>query len=216
MNQTMDRGCIAYRLDIDGELPLTTLIESRLLALGLTKAQLAREMGYQTTVAKGIRRIEALLAGDLKQAPKLAEGLAKGMAVEEAVVQEAIEDTRYVSWARDDRAYRAGFRPHVIWETALSIPSPIVIAGMVNARRGLFWYPQNPDAPAISEDALAAMPEGVVCYGRVVGFYVNYSPDCAVRFDRQGEPLEALDRAIRPGFSRASVGGRTLELASSR
>ena len=210
MNQK--RGGGTYRLDIDDELPLTALIESRLRTLGLTKAQLARRMGYETTVEKGVRRLEALLVGDLEEARHLASKLAQGLAVDEAIVQGAIEDSHYVRWARDDRAYRETFQPHVVGETASSIPSPITVAGMVNARRGLFWYPGVTEAARISEEAIAAQPEGVPCYGRVVGFYVNYSPDSAVKFNNQGEPLEALSRAVRPGRASASIAGSSLGL----
>lgn len=212
-NQSDKPDVGAYRLDIDGELPLTTLIVSRLTALELTKAGLARRMGYETTVAKGVRRLEALLAGDLKQYSNLKEPLAKGMAVEGALLDEAAADTRYVLWAREDRAYRREFTPHVVWDTTLSIPSPITIAGFVNARRGLFWFPVAIDPARISDEATSAMPVGVACYGRVTGFYVNYSPDCAVRFNQQGEPLETFDHAVRPGFARASVAGRPLKLS---
>lgn len=204
-----------YRLDIDGELPMTTLIESRLRTLGLTKAQLARRMGYETTVEKGVRRLEALLVGDLGEARHLASKLAQGLSVNEAVVQGAIEDSHYVRWARDDRAYRETFQPHVVWETVSSIPSPISAAGMVNARRGLFWYPGPNKLACINEEAVAVMPEGVACYGRVVGFRVNYTPDCAVRFNTQGDPLEALGRAVRPGIVSTLVRGRPINLADA-
>ncbi|MBJ6981663.1 hypothetical protein [Luteimonas sp. MC1572] len=199
-----------YRLNIDGDLPMADLMEARMRALGLTNAQLARRMGYVSTVAKGIRHIEAMLAGDLKESRGLACKLAAALEVDEGVVFDAIEDSRYVQWARDDRGYRQAFQPHVVWETTLSIPSPITIAGVVNARSRLFWYPDPDSAETIVQQAVAAMPEGVVCYGRVVGFCVNYSPDHAVQFDRQAVPLETLGHAVRPGFSRASLGGRPL------
>ncbi|MBJ6978985.1 hypothetical protein [Luteimonas sp. MC1895] len=199
-----------YRLDIDGDLPLADLVETRMRALGLTKAQLAGRMGYASTVAKGVRRIEALLAGDLKQSRELADKLAAGLDVDEASVLGAIDDSRYVQWARDDRAYRQSFQPHVVWATTSSIPSPIVVAGLVNARSRLFWYPDPDSAETILRQAVAAMPEGVVCYGRVVGFCINYSPDHAVRFDREAVSLETLAHAVRLGFSRALLGGRPL------
>lgn len=211
-NQSDKSDVGAYRLDIDGELPLTTLMASRLSALELTKAGLACRMGYEATVAKGVRRLEALLAGDLRHYSNLKEPLAKGMAVEGALLDEAVADTRYVLWARDDRAYRREFTPHVVWKTTLSIPSPTTIAGFINARRGLFWYPGVINPACISEAATSAMPEGVACYGRATGFYVNYSPDCAVRFNQQGEALETFDHAIRPGYASASVAGRPLNL----
>ena len=204
-----------YRLDIDADLPLTRLIRERMDALGLSKAELARSMGYGATVEKGIRRIEALLAGQLGKAGPVSEKLAEGLAVDPKIVDIAASDTRYVLWARDDRNYRRDFAPHVVWETEQSRPSPITIAGMVNAQGRLYWYPGSIDPVRISDEALRVMPQGVPCYGKVTGYHVNYSPDCAVRFDTNGEPLEALDHAIRPGFAKASVDGRPLGLANS-
>ncbi len=35
--------------------------------------------------------------------------------------------------------------------------------------------------------------------GPTTGFIVNYTPDFAVRFDLNGNPVETLDHAYRPG-----------------
>ena len=201
------RSNSAYRLDIDGELPITTLIHSRLEVLRESKVEVVRRMGYKK-VEKGIRRIDALLAGNLTKYAAIGTSVSQGLAIDKAVLDEAVRDTYYVQWARDDRAYREAFIPHVVWHTTLSIPSPIAVAGFINARRFLFWYPDGVDAARISDTAVAVIPKGVVCFGQVIGFYVNYTPDCAVRFNTQGDPLELLVGAKRPGYSSASVGGR--------
>jgi hypothetical protein len=46
-----------------------------------------------------------------------------------------------------------------------------------------------------------------------VGFIINYSPDCAVRFDLEGNPVELFDRAHRPGEATLSIGGRAMSHA---
>ena len=200
----------SYRLDPDAALPLTTL----LLESHTRLAELARRCGY-TNVAKGIRRLEELAAGELQHYPALRTGLAAALEIEPVRLDAAVADTSYLLWARDDRSYRDNFRPHVIWATTNSIPSPITIAGLINASGRLFWYPQTASPSCISDEAALTLPEGVACYGRVIGFHVNYTPDNAVSFDCAGNPLAVLDAVVRPGRARATVGGRGLEFPTT-
>jgi hypothetical protein len=37
---------------------------------------------------------------------------------------------------------------------------------------------------------------------------INYSPDKAVRFDRNGQPIAILDKAVRPAAAVLRLGGR--------
>ena len=202
-----------YRLDLDGTLPFAGFVAARLSALALTKAELVRRMGYSATVTKGIRRLEELLAGNLKLYNTRRSVLAVALEVSETELDDVVADTRYVLWARNDRAYRAEFRPHVVWATTKSVPSPITIAAMINAHRQLFWYPSPGNPSQISGEAVLAAPRGVPCYGFVVGFHVNYTPDNAVSFDLDGTPVAVLDTAVRPGRARASIGGRPFAFA---
>ena len=197
-----------YRLDIDGELPLTTLIQTKLESLGLTKVALAQRMGYTSTPEKGIRRLDSLLAGDLKKYKNIKGPLAKALEVEESVLDQVVADTRYVFWARDDRAYRRDFRPHVVWNTEFRIPRPIAIAGVVGANRLLYYYPVSPRPQDWSEEAVENRPRGIPCYGLVFGFWVNYSPDCSVEFTEDGEPESVFGQAVRPGVPSAAFGSR--------
>ena len=47
-------------------------------------------------------------------------------------------------------------------------------------------------------------------FGKVTGLVVNYSPDYAVRFDLDGNVVEAFERAFRIGHASFSLGGRKL------
>ena len=47
------------------DLAIATLIRSRMTELGLSRGELAKQLGYKN-IAKGIRRIDALCDGDLE------------------------------------------------------------------------------------------------------------------------------------------------------
>ncbi len=196
-----------YRLDPDRPFPLIALLQ----ATGLPPAHLAEKCGY-ANIAKGVRRLEALANGDLSNFESLKISLAEALGIDLDQLVAAATDTRYIQWARQDRAYRREFEPHVIWKTTLTRPSPITIAGMIGASRGLKYLPSNKHPLKISVEAVANCPRGVPCYGQVTGFYVNYSPDQAVEFDREGEALSVLDTAVRPGYATARINGRPLTL----
>ena len=199
---------ISYRLDPDSPFPLTVLLE----ASDLYPVELARECGFGN-VSKGIRRLYALTEGDLVHFESLKLPLAKALNVDIDQLDAAAADTKYIQWARQDHAYRRNFEPHVIWKTALTTPSPITMAGVIGAATRLRYFPTTCNALKISAEAVVACPQGVPCYGLVTGFYVNYSPDQAVEFDREGEPLAVLDAAVRPGYATARINGRPLTLA---
>src|SRR5437016_3641964 len=56
--------------------------------------------------------------------------------------------------------------------------------------------------PRIAESSSGTLP----FYGQPTGVVVNYSPDEAVRFDVQGNALEVLPEASRPGQLTVSIG----------
>ena len=57
---------------------------------------------------------------------------------------------------------------------------------------------------------LDRLPEKVPAFGKPIGFVINYSPDTAVRFDSNGQPIETLDEAVRPGTAVLRLGGRPI------
>jgi len=58
---------------------------------------------------------------------------------------------------------------------------------------------------------LDRLPEGVPAFGKTAGFVINYSPDKAVRFDPNGQPVAILDKAVRPGTAvLLRLGGRPI------
>ena len=57
---------------------------------------------------------------------------------------------------------------------------------------------------------LDRLPERVPAFGKPIGFVINYSPNKAVRFDRKGQPIAMLDKAVRPGTAALHLGGRPI------
>ena len=47
-------------------------------------------------------------------------------------------------------------------------------------------------------------------FGATTGFVVNYDPDRAIHFDLNGNPVEVLGHAYRPGEVTLTVGGKTI------
>ncbi len=58
---------------------------------------------------------------------------------------------------------------------------------------------QPPVTFAAQACAVAKQTPLVPFYGRTTGFIVNYTPDSAVRFDLDGNPVEHFARAYTPG-----------------
>ena len=58
--------------------------------------------------------------------------------------------------------------------------------------------------------ATARREAATLFYGAVTGVIVNYSPDRAIRFDLEGNPVHVYDRAYSPGEITISLGRRPL------
>jgi hypothetical protein len=184
--------------------PLHRLIEQRRETLGLTRTEVLRRMGYKS-ISKGIRRLEAIKAGDLRDAEFFHAPLAQALEVEPQVVEDAFQATREQVAAEGDAAYRAAFRPHLVWITHYRIPHPIHVAALCGGveKKHAFFQPGSDPATFLAQaQAMLVDPPLVPGFGAIEGFVINYSPDTAVRFDLQGRELERLPRAERVGRAR--------------
>ena len=64
---------------------------------------------------------------------------------------------------------------------------------------------------------LDRLPDQVPAFGKPIGFVINYSPDKAVRFDRKGQPIAILDKAVHPGTAvLIRLGGRPIPTEALR
>jgi hypothetical protein len=191
--------------------PIQALIEDRIRALGLKRRDLVLRAGYNN-VAKGHRRLSELIGGDLDHhTGGLISRLPAALDVPAEVVNEAITATRQQQWEAADAAWRAAFKPHAIIITEHTRPTSITLAAFTGADRQLRvdFEPDTAVITYISQTLKAARQRSPIPYfGQAVGVVVNYSPDYAVRFDLQGEPLEILPRAYEPGMLTVSIRGR--------
>jgi hypothetical protein len=199
------------------DLAIATLIRSRTIELGLSRGEFAKRLGYKN-IAKGIRRIDALRDGDIKGSKQFLDVLSQALEISAETVERALDQTvREIELAEKreaearDKIWRENFRPHTIILTERTVPSPIFVAAMIGVEKLLRIDLDATQGPvSYVRQVLDRLPEGVPAFGKPIGFVINYSPDQAVRFDRNGQPIETLDEAVRPGTAVLRLGGRPI------
>jgi hypothetical protein len=200
------------------DLPIATLIRSRMIELGLSRGEFAKRLGYKNT-AKGIRRIDALCDGGIEGTKQFLDGLLQALETSAETVKRALDQTvRELELAKKreaetrDKLWRENFRPHVIILTERTVASPIFVAAIIGVEKLLRIDLDATQGPAsFVRQVLDRLPEGVPTFGKPIGFVINYSADKAVRFDRNGQPIAILDKAIRPGTAvLLRLGGRPI------
>ena len=119
---------------ISEPLAIELLIVNRSRVLDLSRPDLMRRAGYKN-IAKGLRRLDELLAGDLDKTGGLIRALPAALDVTPEVIEHAIEETRRrIAEAQEaarqarEAAWRAAFRPHAIILTERTVPQPIFVA----------------------------------------------------------------------------------------
>jgi hypothetical protein len=120
----------------NGRLPIHDLVETRLKELGIQRSEFARRCGFKN-VAKGIRRIEAMCAGDLVSlsAKMILKALPAALEVSEEIADGTVRETAVLleqnerrAAADRDAAWRASFKPkaYFVGQRRAPPPSPCV------------------------------------------------------------------------------------------
>ena len=218
---------------ISEPLAIVSLIVDRSRLLDLSRPDLVRRAGYKN-IAKGLRRLDELLAGDLDKTRALIRALPAALDAPTEVVEHAIEETRrQIAEAQEaakkarEAAWRAAFRPHAIILAERTVPQPIFVAAIIGVER-LLRIDFDLALPPVSytSQALAGIrrrlsefriesgriPDALPAFGRPTGVIVNYTPDNAIRFDLHGNALEILQCADRLGESHIAIRDRRLPL----
>ena len=196
------------------DLAITALIRSRMTELGLSRGEFAKRLGYKN-VAKGIRRIDGLCEGDIEGTKQFLDVLPRALETSGETVKRALDQTvRELELAEkqeakaQDKLWRENFCPHAIILTAQTVPSPIFVAAIISVEKLLCIDLDATQGPvSFVRQVLERLPDGVPAFGKPIGFVINYSPDKAVRFDRNGQPVAILDKAVRPGTAVLRLGG---------
>jgi hypothetical protein len=201
---------------------IETLITTRCHELGLSKARLVQSAGYKNE-AKGIRRLDGLVAGDLEITGGLIQGLPAALKLSPDIISRAIEETRQEIAVRKRRVaeqaeaeWRSSFVPHAIILTERKIPSPMFVVAAIGAERLLrLDFDLNASAVQFAHLARIGMKQKLAEWGRVlpgygqpVGYVVNYAPDRAVTFDLDEMPQEIFDKAYRVGQVQLLIKGQ--------
>jgi len=198
------------------QLPIEALVSSRCEELGLRPVELVRRCGYKN-ISKGLRRLEQLRQGDFSSSATLIRTLPSALDVPAEEVRKAVEDTQRQIHEAEEAAWRASFIPHAIILTERERPTQLFVAafiGIERLRRVDFDLEQGPVSyiqqalDGLREKLARWKSDQIPTFGRPESVVVNYSPDHAVRFDLDGNAIEALDRAYRIGEASLSIGKR--------
>jgi hypothetical protein len=209
-------------MTVSTELPIATLVLDRSRMLGLSRSDVVRRAGFKN-VAKGVRRLDDLCSGDTKATASLIRGLPAALNLPTEIIdiavrqtQRQIEDAARIAQQERDAKWRADFQPSAYLLGTETRPTQITIFGMTGGSERWLRIPLDLTKPALTfaSQALAVarrIPR-IPFFGPTIGYVVNYTTDCAVRFDLNGDPVQQLDRAYSPGNVAVLMGGREVSV----
>ena len=204
---------------VDEPLPIVTLIEERMKALGLSRRQLILRSGL-SNVTKGLRRLDALKHGeDLESAVALISGLPTALELPLEVIQEAVQKSeeqlaRVEEAAEKEREalFRANFTVSAYLIGTYPYPCPLTIYGVSGGAKKWLKIPidlsLSPDSFAGQALSVVRKTPQVPFWGPTTGYVVNYTPDHAVKYDVNGAVVEVLPHAHIPGMVLLALGRR--------
>lgn len=207
--------------------PLYALVESRRKELNLSWPELVRRCGYRN-IGKGLNRFNDIWQGSLHSvsSAKILTALPAALELDADIVQDAVRQSEELLQQSCDRAkveadkaaaaanakWRASFKPEAYLLGTASRPSQITIYGMTGGPRRWLRIPLDVTKSPVTfaEQALAVVRQTPVVpfFGPTTGFVVNYTPDAAIQFDLEGQPVAAIDHAYIPGESSLTIGSQ--------
>lgn len=196
-------------------LSIVALVERRREELGISRTVLISRMRFKH-LTKGRRLLDELYEGQVHRWRPLVEPLARALQVTADVVARAMSETETEIRAAIEAECRARFKPHAII-LCEHRPNSMMMAAFAGADRRL-RIDFHPDAHAIkyAQEAKAETSRRKDdfllnhFYGPPMGFVVNYTPDYAVRFQLDGYPAAAIERALERDQVSLSIAGRPL------
>jgi hypothetical protein len=158
---------------------------------------------------------------DSSSARMIVQALPAALEVEEAVVEAVVRESAALierakrrADAEWDAVWRTSFKPHAYLIGTDTRPWSITMYGFSGGSERWLRIPLDCTHPsvtfAIQAMAVVRKTPVVPFFGPTTGFVVNYSPDRAVRFDLDGNPVEVLPRAYSPADVELQIGRRRI------
>ncbi|MBF9060081.1 hypothetical protein HKCCSP123_12910 [Rhodobacterales bacterium HKCCSP123] len=168
----------------------------------MTEDDLLVRLGYKD-FNKGRKRLAAFRdAKGLQGIKHLEKPLAEALGIDRETVSIAVLETFAIAEARDARAFAEAFYPHAILKTERMVPSQITFAALCGTDRQRVIRLREGSSPVTyARQVVAKLPDRLPFYGKVLGFWINYTPDRSVEFDRDGKAVGEVEGAVRIGRS---------------
>ncbi len=184
--------------------PIQQFIDSRCAELNISYKELIARTAF-SNISVGLKRLQQLFAADFRAADGLIKKLPAALAVTPEVINQVISDTIEKLKLDADDSYRASFKPHFIIRTAKQCrPKQIFIASFLNAMK--YVTADFPDDLNKDDYIVYAVNSFKTNSERIQDFFyeaedivINYSPDCALVVNLQGEHIEQLAQSVRSG-----------------
>jgi hypothetical protein len=211
--------------------PIGRFILERSRALGISRTELVRRLGYRQ-IGNGHRALAEMLTTGTSP-PQIAKHLADALLADEATVAAVMAAT---ARQRQDEAcqrilvretsYRTTFKPHVRCETEREIPEPLFVAALLTSARlrlvqvcAETWHASADERDRLLKRAIQDHYREhrghVPSFGAIVGYtavvMAGYRVDLGLPYDLDGDPVgpmqpvERLQEAVlvtKPGDSR--------------
>jgi hypothetical protein len=196
--------------------PLAELILNSLAARGWRKSQLMTAVGY-SNVNRGLRRLEAVFAGDLSNVEflqRVREAMDVPPAVWEAALNATLEEQarqQAVNALLAEAVAREHFQPYIHVRTSRSRPTSITIAVLWPALRRvpleetILALPERQRARRVGALVAAHYREHdgeLPLFGDITGYAFRLAFDRTAVYDVEGELLE-----VRDGWQESEGGG---------
>lgn len=197
--------------------PIGRFLADRAMALGLSRTELVRRLGYEN-LGKGHRALtDLLIAGTT--APLITKNLAAGLEIEQDLLDEVLlvttrqqHDEARARFLAEEREYRDSFRPHLRVETERRIPQPIFVAALMTVERlrivrlpAEAFIAGEDDRDTVIKRAILEHYESqhgqVPAFGAITGYTLvtiaGYSADFGLPFNVHGDragPIQVVER----------------------
>jgi len=207
--------------------PIGRFILERTRALGISRTDLVRRLGYRD-ISNGHKALSAVLLTGVVP-PHSAKHLANALQVDDALVGSVVgattrqrRDEASRRRVKSERAYRACFRPHLQVQTERAVPSPIFVAALLTVTR-LRIVRLSDEALAANEEARDGIAKTIIighwrenggrvpAFGGITGYWLvliaGYGgSDFGLPFSVTGDRAGAMQKVERLG--QATLGAR--------